>query len=296
MQPDKEASNHNYALTSDAIPEPPLRTIPEKLHAKDMMVGDLLAATDNLESLSISPRKISKELADHSEEPAVVTSKVAEDLKEIQNCNNDHANEVLISTHSKTGMKIARGIASGPLRPALKSGASKSPKLVKSVIINPEATIFPTRYTPLENVPHHEYTTAEKRHKRSSYNRSSRLYKSSTWASPDGYEKINTSHFRTNWAMYCRMHRVMDRLEAKSSSMSKTAREDSIQSAVEHGFKPRRQKHKGTCKSNSSTAKQPLSGFYYSGPPINAPRGIPKTTKSESVEGELQEGESLEDI
>ncbi|KAF1851340.1 uncharacterized protein K460DRAFT_401368 [Cucurbitaria berberidis CBS 394.84] len=56
--------------------------------------------------------------------------------------------------------------------------------------------------------PHNEHTLAEQAKKHSTYNRRSKLYNPTTWASPEGYEKTNTSHFRTSWSIYERIHRV----------------------------------------------------------------------------------------
>ncbi|KAF1835714.1 hypothetical protein BDW02DRAFT_277808 [Decorospora gaudefroyi] len=67
----------------------------------------------------------------------------------------------------------------------------------KSVTFNPNATLFLPQ--PITD-PHNPHTTAETKHKRSHYLRRSVLYnKASTWASPAGYVKTDTSFATMSW-------------------------------------------------------------------------------------------------
>jgi hypothetical protein len=90
--------------------------------------------------------------------------------------------------------------ATGKPRSALKWNLLSSPHFPKSVSIDAQAAIFPLNTTPTTTTPHHEHTMAEKSRSRLSFNRNSRSYTPSCWASPEGFEKDNTSHFRDAWA------------------------------------------------------------------------------------------------
>jgi hypothetical protein len=46
---------------------------------------------------------------------------------------------------------------------------------------------------------HSEHTVMEQSRKRFSYNRNSRFYAPSSWASPEGYEKDDTSYHKKSW-------------------------------------------------------------------------------------------------
>jgi len=47
--------------------------------------------------------------------------------------------------------------------------------------------------------PDSKQRTAENRRLRAHFKRTSSCYRPNSWASPDGFEKINTSYFRLNW-------------------------------------------------------------------------------------------------
>lgn len=49
--------------------------------------------------------------------------------------------------------------------------------------------------------PHSSYTAAEDARMRCEFDRQSDLYAPFTWALPDSYENVNTSHCETPWAL-----------------------------------------------------------------------------------------------
>ncbi|EDU47544.1 hypothetical protein PtrSN002B_000870 [Pyrenophora tritici-repentis] len=87
------------------------------------------------------------------------------------------------------------------------------PRCCKSVIINPEATLIPSDGDQIVTQPHNEHAAAEKRRHRLTWNRRSRRYSPSTWASPDGCEKYDTSCFRVSWMA---LERSMNRAQNKT--------------------------------------------------------------------------------
>jgi hypothetical protein len=97
------------------------------------------------------------------------------------------------ATHVRSALKGSR-----PSTPS--SGTPKKPY----VSINEFATIF-SEHAPPTEAPHNQYTLAELARHNHTYYRSSPTYYSSTWASPDGSEKANTSFHKMSWTLRERM-------------------------------------------------------------------------------------------
>ncbi|RMZ67428.1 hypothetical protein GMOD_00001348 [Pyrenophora seminiperda CCB06] len=85
------------------------------------------------------------------------------------------------------------------LQSALRRKSPPDPCSRKSVMINPQAAIIPSENDQIITQPHNEHVAAEKHRHRSTWTRRSRTYSPLTWASPEGYEKDDTSYFRMSW-------------------------------------------------------------------------------------------------
>ena len=124
-------------------------------------------------------------------------------------------------------------------RSALKCNSPSTSRSNKSVVINAQATILPLGTTPVTTTPHHEHTVAEKSHRRLTYNRNSRSYIPSCWASPEGYEKYNTSHCKDTWATIDRLQKGFATSKEEEQEYwdeeDETLTEEGEKSAIEEG-------------------------------------------------------------
>jgi hypothetical protein len=84
------------------------------------------------------------------------------------------------------------------------------------------STIITHRPFPSTLEPHNRHTDAELSRSRDKFNRTSNSYKPSLWASPDGYEKEDTSHCNTNWYKYQKMMKIGVWEEKKPVRKSRT--------------------------------------------------------------------------
>lgn len=82
---------------------------------------------------------------------------------------------------------------------ALKNILPCDPRSRKTVMISPRATIIPSEDDQAVTQPHNEHAAVENRRHRLTWSRRSRKYSPSTWASPEGCEKDDTSYFRVSW-------------------------------------------------------------------------------------------------
>ena len=85
------------------------------------------------------------------------------------------------------------------LRSALEQILPSGPRSRKTVIISPRATIIPSEDDRVVTQPHNKHAAVENRRHRLAWSRRSRKYSPSTWASPSGCEKDDTSYFRVSW-------------------------------------------------------------------------------------------------
>ena len=69
----------------------------------------------------------------------------------------------------------------------------------KTVIISPRATIIPSEDDRAVTQPHNEHAAVDNRRHRLTWSHRSHKYSPSTWASPKGCEKDDTSFFRVSW-------------------------------------------------------------------------------------------------
>ncbi|RYN33794.1 hypothetical protein AA0112_g5750 [Alternaria arborescens] len=124
-------------------------------------------------------------------------------------------------------------------RSALKCNSPSTSRSHKSVVINAQATILPLDTTPVTTTPHHEHTVAEKSHRRLTYNRNSGSYIPSCWASPEGYEKYNTSHCKDTCATIDRLQKKFTTLEEEEQECwdeeDETLTEEGEKAAIEEG-------------------------------------------------------------
>ncbi|RAR01102.1 hypothetical protein DDE82_006791 [Stemphylium lycopersici] len=214
--PGEEPSEEDLATVKQnwqrrsSLSDPQLQREPKTLNAKEIAEIDTTAAMNGIKNLDISTEDQSKALAKHSKDSASVATDAVEDAKTTPHCYSPNSKESPKLAASPAVAESTQGASPDTPRSALKRRTSASPTPRKSVSIEPEATILPTEDTPLTTSPHNEHTIAEKRHARPTYHRSSGLYKASTWASPDGYEKINTSHFKMDWTVRERMQRLQE--------------------------------------------------------------------------------------
>lgn len=107
----------------------------------------------------------------------------------------------------------------------------------KSVSIDAQATVLPCDHTPATTMSHHEHTTMERSRKRPSYSRSSRFYSPSCWASPEGYEKDDTSHSKSSWAVVDRLQRGFAGLDVDVEEKEKVLTEKAEEAATEQDKK-----------------------------------------------------------
>ncbi|KAH6878715.1 hypothetical protein BKA58DRAFT_398726 [Alternaria rosae] len=107
----------------------------------------------------------------------------------------------------------------------------------KSVSIDMQATVLPCDHTPATTMSHHEHTIMERSRKRPSYSRSSRFYAPSRWASPEGYEKDDTSHSKTSWATVDRLQKEFAGLDMESEKKDEVLTERAGEAAAEQDKK-----------------------------------------------------------
>ncbi|KAI4907530.1 hypothetical protein J4E90_009559 [Alternaria incomplexa] len=107
----------------------------------------------------------------------------------------------------------------------------------KSVSINAQATILPCDYTPATTMSHHEHTVIERSRDRPTYSRSSRFYTPSCWASPEGYEKDDTSLSKSSWATVDQLQREFAGLEVDSEKKEEVLTERAEEAAAEQDKK-----------------------------------------------------------
>lgn len=120
-------------------------------------------------------------------------------------------------------ISIARA-QSQPLNPPLQSTAYSprsvlkraslphqpaKPRTTNRILVSESVTIMPcptldsyTNQPPESPQSHNTYTDAHHHRVPSAYHRRSASYEPATWTSPIGYEKINASHWRTDWDKY----------------------------------------------------------------------------------------------
>jgi hypothetical protein len=162
---------------------------------------DMAATTNGFRWLGITSKRQSNAPVEQGDQPAAVTAKTAE-LGETWIYVPDQRIKVPSTYDTSACASSAQGTSSSSPRSALKQHTSNSPKPQRSVSINPEVIIFPTDDSPPKNTLHNEHMMAEKSRGRPTYSRSSSYYKASTWATPDGYERIDTSHCKTTWGLF----------------------------------------------------------------------------------------------
>jgi len=107
----------------------------------------------------------------------------------------------------------------------------------KSVSIDAQATILPCDYTPATTMSHHEHTVIERSRTRPTYSRSSRFYTPSCWASPEGYEKDDTSLSKSSWATVDQLQREFAGLEVDSEKKEEVLTERAEEAAAEQDNK-----------------------------------------------------------
>lgn len=173
--------------------------------AREMVV--LVSRLCNLETSTV----------DHSEVVAEDAKELTDNIppnkavgKPITSIESTIRNDTIATTTalSATNATLSEHSPSTP-RPALKRTTLSPPRTPRHITFDNQVTILPHQSPPqtLTKTPHNDHTTAERSHHRLSLRRSSRLYKPSVWASPEGSEKLNTSFQTTTWDVYERLQR-----------------------------------------------------------------------------------------
>ncbi|OAK97694.1 hypothetical protein IQ06DRAFT_350431 [Phaeosphaeriaceae sp. SRC1lsM3a] len=74
-----------------------------------------------------------------------------------------------------------------------------------------QTTVIPQNFrygASIDRKPHNKHTSAEDARRQNHFHRTSTRYLPATWSSPEGYEKENSSHFKTSWYRYELMMRT----------------------------------------------------------------------------------------
>ncbi|KAI4920560.1 hypothetical protein J4E85_009327 [Alternaria conjuncta] len=167
-------------------------------------------------------------------------------LKEMEAVNNRLADArstpknrfdtIVKSSRSATTIAVAQAVNRSKCLLKGDTKQSASPPR-KSVSIDAQATILPCDYTPATTMSHHEHTFIERSRNRPTYSRSSRFYTPSCWASPEGYEKDDTSLSKSSWATVDQLQREFASLEVDSEKKKEVLTERAEEAAAEQDKK-----------------------------------------------------------
>ncbi|CAA9966998.1 hypothetical protein PTMSG1_10357 [Pyrenophora teres f. maculata] len=218
----------------------------KKLGSENTILAELEAThknLDGLQSFSNNPAEaLAEAFGDGSDDDGGETHST---IIEASETPSGSPTSMIISNHANG----IRNILQSASKPISHLGSRSR----KSVVINPEATLIPSKGDQIVTQPHNGHTAAENRRHRLTWNRRSRMYSPSTWTSPDGHEKYNTSYSRVSWmALEYLMNKVQDMTEdyvKENSALTKETiesdkRERKIEEALEayisrDGYVPR---------------------------------------------------------
>jgi hypothetical protein len=104
-------------------------------------------------------------------------------------------------------------------RSALKGNRSTTLPRIRATFSEQTAIISENSHPadPANQKEHSAYTTAEAARSSTSFYRPSPLYQAAAWASPDGWEKDDTSFSGKSWDRYARMNRSTDSMAASTA-------------------------------------------------------------------------------
>ena len=218
-----EIVKHKRRRSQSSV-SPPVLKPPEKASSDEVVLWEMEGLT---ERLNREPT-----LADNNHfdvlaaETADTTSSVNSELKHITTSDGASSGNKPLSTGGPQSDQTYFKDAPTTPPSALKGGRfsttqPSTPRVKYGIVINPLATLVSDHNTPGSEPntpivrPHNEHTMAENNRSHLVYSRASPSYQAGTWASPEGFQKTDTSGCNYDWRVYEALQRTLDRSETR---------------------------------------------------------------------------------